>query len=225
MKSVTVLKCTDIVACMSKMARDLRNTLVGALPRYAYVALVSRMRSGNTFCELDLADAYRSVQHMLDDHGVLKPKFRGVYSTTLAAAKRKCLATTNTPVKDLLYDRLLDHLKKNRVRRKVNVAAARSRSRDVDARCAVVFGYSVNQLMRHAEGLFDGGMSWDRVVAGDIQLDHEIPVRCFDLSTAEGIKRAYALSNTRPLWRGDNARKGRTKDLEWLQLFGEGSIK
>jgi hypothetical protein len=52
-----------------------------------------------------------------------------------------------------------------------------------------------------------------------------LPVRVFDLSSVTGIQSAYALSNTRPLWRGDNARKGMSEDKEWIDLFGSERLK
>lgn len=206
-----------------RTARELKP--VGGLPRYVYNAMNSGRRHGCDYVPLQHAPAYKKVQHMLDEFGVVKRECKVQHSSELRKALTEIRRKQEGPIPRLLLNRLLNHLNKNRHRHDLEVEGTAGRNRDTDQRCYKRFGFTMSELMQHVELLFLPGMSWERVAAGDIQLDHEIPVRCFDLSTAEGIKRAYALSNTRPLWRGDNARKGRTKDLGWLQLFGEGSIK
>ena len=125
----------------------------------------------------------------------------------------------------LMHARLNDHLKKNRTRRNAEVIEINTRSGMPNDRCRERFGFTISEFVSHYESLFTDGMNWDRVVSGDIQMDHTIPVRIFDLSTVAGVHAAYALSNTKPMWRGDNARKGKTSDLDWMSLFGEGIIR
>lgn len=213
------------------MGRPRTNPLpnfVGGLPRYAYNNLQSRIASGRTVCELRHADVYRSVAHLLDEYGVVRRGHNATYSTAIRVGKSRT-DETDRPVETMrvLYSRLADHRKKNSARRKVVLfqESQKGFSRDLDARCARTFGFTLTELIAHVEKLFEPGMSWARVIAGDIQLDHTIPVRVFDLSTQQGVFAAYALSNTVPLWRGDNARKGRTTDRDWLKLFGEGAIR
>lgn len=69
-------------------------------------------------------------------------------------------------------------------------------------------GYSVNDLKTHLEKQFTRGMSWDRFCAGEIDIDHIVPLRCFDLAKDNEVRHAWALANLRPLWPVMNASKG-----------------
>lgn len=128
-------------------------------------------------------------------------------------------------LKHRLYRRLVDHAKKHRTRRGVETWRAEIvGDSTLDARCLAQFGFTLDEYIDHIGSLFTEGMTWERVLKGDVQVDHEIPVRVFDLSSRTGFQAAYALTNTRPMWRGDNARKGKTSDLIWIELFGEGAV-
>jgi len=72
---------------------------------------------------------------------------------------------------------------------------------------AAMFGYSIPELRVHLERQFLPGMTWDRFCAGEIEIDHVIPLRCFDLGNPEELRAAWALPNLRPLWRADNRNK------------------
>jgi len=128
-------------------------------------------------------------------------------------------------LKKTIYGRLNDHLKKNRARRRGNVVGLVRSCVRLDERCLICFGFTLDAFIAHLEVRFVEGMTWARFIAGDVQIDHILPVRIYDLSTREGVHTAYALDNTQPLWRGDNARKGTLVDREWIALFGEGSIR
>ncbi len=68
-------------------------------------------------------------------------------------------------------------------------------------------GYSQKELHEHiANGLKDG-MTWDDFLSGKIHIDHKIPKVAFDLSTVDGVKACYALSNLQPLWAHENLKK------------------
>jgi hypothetical protein len=70
-----------------------------------------------------------------------------------------------------------------------------------------VVGYSAQDLRSHLERQFTRGMSWERLQAGDIHIDHIVPKSTFDLDTLEDVRACFALTNLRPLWASDNLRK------------------
>ncbi len=76
-------------------------------------------------------------------------------------------------------------------------------------------GYTVEDLKRHMEQLFTEGMTWEKYLAGEIQLDHKKPIAYFrsiaDQKTA--FKECWALTNLQPLWKKDNQSKG--AKLNW----------
>lgn len=74
-------------------------------------------------------------------------------------------------------------------------------------------GYSIDELRRHIERQFSRGMSWEAFSAGRIHIDHIIPVRLFDLSTGDGVKACWAMTNLRPMWAEDNIAKGGNRTL------------
>lgn len=68
-------------------------------------------------------------------------------------------------------------------------------------------GYTAEQLRAHLERQFTKGMNWERFAAGEIEIDHIVPMSAFDLTDDGGIKAAWALTNLRPLWAKDNRAK------------------
>lgn len=75
-------------------------------------------------------------------------------------------------------------------------------------------GYSVDALRRHIEKQFKGGMNWERFLAGEIHIDHRIPVAAFNFSSPEDLdfKRCWALKNLQPMWARENISKGAKLD-------------
>lgn len=71
-----------------------------------------------------------------------------------------------------------------------------------------ILGYSRDELMKWLERQFLPGMSWENY--GDWHIDHEIPLAVHNYETPDDIdfKRAWALTNLRPLWAKDNMSKG-----------------
>lgn len=71
-----------------------------------------------------------------------------------------------------------------------------------------ILGYSFEDLAAHLERQFSPGMSWD--THGKWHIDHIIPLSSFAITSADDpeLKRAWALSNLRPLWAKENLRKG-----------------
>lgn len=69
-------------------------------------------------------------------------------------------------------------------------------------------GYTPFDLKRHLERQFRDGMTWDAFRAGEIHIDHVIPVAQFDLTDDEEVRRCWALTNLQPLWAHENLAKG-----------------
>lgn len=72
-----------------------------------------------------------------------------------------------------------------------------------------LLGYSKEELRRHIERQFTKGMSWELLRKGEIEIDHIIPVRAFNITSFEDpdFKVCWGLSNLRPMWRHDNRSK------------------
>jgi len=71
-------------------------------------------------------------------------------------------------------------------------------------------GYTVDQLKKHLEKRFILGMSWEHFLAGELHIDHKIPIAAFNFSKPEDLdfKRCWALKNLQPMWAKENIRKG-----------------
>jgi len=80
-------------------------------------------------------------------------------------------------------------------------------------RWETLVGYSLNDLMLHLERQFAKGMSWAN--RSEWHIDHILPLASFDFATPEcpGFKAAWALTNLRPLWSGENVSKGAKRTL------------
>lgn len=74
-------------------------------------------------------------------------------------------------------------------------------------RWETLVGYSVQDLRRHLERQFVGGMSWDNY--GRWHVDHIVPVASFSFSDHDDdeFRRCWAMSNLRPLWASENSSK------------------
>lgn len=72
-----------------------------------------------------------------------------------------------------------------------------------------LLGYTKEQLMRHIERQFTTGMNWEKLLNGEIHIDHIIPVSSFKSITTDlsELKACWALTNLRPLWAKDNYAK------------------
>ena len=60
----------------------------------------------------------------------------------------------------------------------------------------------------YIESLFIENMSWEKLTAGKIHIDHIKPCILFDLMNPEEQKKCFHYSNTQPLWAIDNMKKG-----------------
>lgn len=77
------------------------------------------------------------------------------------------------------------------------------------ARLHEIAGCDLPAFMRHMEGLFKPGMTWDNhgVGHGCWHIDHVRPVSSFDLSDPEQVKVCFHWSNMQPLWMEENLEK------------------
>lgn len=67
--------------------------------------------------------------------------------------------------------------------------------------------YTTAELRSHLERQFTKGMSWEAFCAGEIHIDHIVPLDSFDLTDPDELRAAWAITNLRPLWAKDNLAK------------------
>jgi len=68
-------------------------------------------------------------------------------------------------------------------------------------------GYTTKDLRDHLERQFTKGMNWEKFRAGEIHIDHIVPLSSFNLHDPEDLRRAWEITNLRPLWARDNLEK------------------
>ena len=75
-----------------------------------------------------------------------------------------------------------------------------------------ILGYTPMELRKHIERQFLPGMGWHN--AGEWHLDHIIPLSSFKIERKDDpeMRRAWALTNLRPLWAIENIRKGARRE-------------
>lgn len=76
-----------------------------------------------------------------------------------------------------------------------------------------LLGYSTAELCAHIERQFTDGMGWHNV--GEWHLDHIVPLDSFTIAGPDDpdLRRAWALTNLRPLWAVDNKRKSAKREF------------
>ncbi len=70
-----------------------------------------------------------------------------------------------------------------------------------------LLGCDFPTLKAHIISLFLPGMTWEKVLSGEIHLDHKIPCSKFDLTITEQQKACFHYTNIQPLWAADNLSK------------------
>lgn len=77
-------------------------------------------------------------------------------------------------------------------------------------------GYSVQDLRRHLESLFDENMNWSNYGRHGWHIDHIRPISTFSIEgySDRSFSECWALSNLQPMWAADNIRKGGINKLE-----------
>ena len=73
-------------------------------------------------------------------------------------------------------------------------------------------GYSLDELKQRLEKQFQPGMSWERFMAGEIHIDHIIPISAFNYLNPEDVnfQRCWSLEDLQPLWAKENRIKHNT---------------
>lgn len=69
-------------------------------------------------------------------------------------------------------------------------------------------GCEFSKLKTHIESLFTEGMTWDKLLNGQIHIDHIKPCKRFDLSKESEQRKCFHYTNLQPLWEIDNLKKG-----------------
>jgi hypothetical protein len=77
-------------------------------------------------------------------------------------------------------------------------------------------GYTIQDLKRHLEGLFQDGMNWGNYGFDGWHIDHKIPIVHFGYKSLDddSFKKCWSLDNLQPLWKKDNLLKGRK--ISWM---------
>lgn len=78
--------------------------------------------------------------------------------------------------------------------------------KSVSKKSKELLGCSLDEYKKYLENLFEEEMSWENY--GEWHIDHVKPISSFDLTKEDEVKAAFHYSNTQPLWKLDNLRKG-----------------
>lgn len=90
----------------------------------------------------------------------------------------------------------------------VRAAMLRSVNNATKTRLIQLVGYTMADLRVHLERQFKRGMAWSNYGKTGWHIDHILPRKCFDLTTMDGVRAYWALSNLRPLAAKANLVKG-----------------
>lgn len=72
-----------------------------------------------------------------------------------------------------------------------------------------LLGCSIDELKLHIESQFNNGMSWDKIMNGEIHIDHIKPCASYDLSDLIQQRECFHYTNLQPLWAIDNFKKSK----------------
>lgn len=152
----------------------------------AYVAR-AKMRGKEYFSREDVKSEQRERAR----------RFRSANPDRVKEVRARCRARKKNDPKSILDNRIRSGLNQS-LRVKVAKKTGRTYS---------VLGYSAAELMAHIERQFLPGMEWSNI--GQWHVDHIVPLSSFKYHSTDcpEFKRAWALTNLRPLWAYDNIRK------------------
>lgn len=76
-------------------------------------------------------------------------------------------------------------------------------------RTEAILGYTKEQLATHIQRQFTKGMTWEKLMSGEIHIDHITPVSSFSITGIDcaEFRACWALPNLRPMWAIENQRK------------------
>lgn len=79
-----------------------------------------------------------------------------------------------------------------------------------------LLGCTFEELCKHIESQFTEGMSWDKVMSGEIHIDHRLPIAAFDLSCESQQRLCFHYTNLQPLWASvNNFKRAKVGDTHW----------
>jgi len=96
---------------------------------------------------------------------------------------------------------------KRKIRKRIDTALRRQ---EITKKYKTIklLGCSFEFYKQYIESLFTYGMTWEKLRASEIHIDHKMPCASFDLTKPEEQKKAFNYKNTQPLWKADNLSKG-----------------
>ncbi len=95
-----------------------------------------------------------------------------------------------------------------RLRNRIRTAVVRSGSgKGASIKTEELLGCSINELVAQFKAQFTSGMTCEKLMAGEIHIDHIRPCASFDLTKESEQKKCFHHSNLQPLWADDNRRK------------------
>jgi hypothetical protein len=100
---------------------------------------------------------------------------------------------------------------RNRVRTAVSRIGARKRA---PIKTEELIGCSINELIAQFKAQFTPGMTYKKLLAGEIHIDHIRPCASFDLTKESDQKKCFHHTNLQPLWAKDNLSKNAKWDAE-----------
>jgi len=82
----------------------------------------------------------------------------------------------------------------------------------------ILVGYTVEELRKHLEKQFKEDMNWDKLMKGEIVIDHKIPKSWFIYVSPDDLefKRCWSLNNLQPMEKMENLKKHNRAPLEIL---------
>lgn len=86
-------------------------------------------------------------------------------------------------------------------------------------------GCTIPEFKEYLISLFTEGMTWEKFMNREIEIDHIRPLCSFDLTDYEQQKQAFHYTNCRPLWKHDNRSKGSMYNGVWLGGRGPNKYK
>lgn len=86
-----------------------------------------------------------------------------------------------------------------KLRRRVD-RVLRQRKINKSAKTMELLGCAYSEYTAYIESLFTPEMTWEKVLSGEIQIDHIIPCASFDLTSPEQQKQCFHYTNLQPLW-------------------------
>ena len=82
--------------------------------------------------------------------------------------------------------------------------ALRSQSVIKNNKTIDLLGCTFEFYRNYLSSLFTEGMSWDKLMSAEIEIDHIKPLKEFDLTKESEQFKAFHYTNTQPLWLHDN---------------------